>query len=262
MGIVVALGLAFFLVTVVVVVMVVSLQKEKGTALLNERLRFIEKYRFPTGLPQKIAKRRLELTSVQIDQVLEALREYFRVCLLARAPGGTPVGMPSRVVDDAWHEFILFTREYHHFCESAFGRFLHHTPHDKGTSKNEANHQLARTWGFTNRTSASNDRLAQLGATGVAAASSVPLLFAIDEMLGISDGQFYTDNDVEEFETHRKKQSEASIADTGFLWLGSADGASYSQQLDADFHRGDGPTDGGGSDASGAGDGGAACSGG
>ncbi len=36
--------------------------------------------------------------------------------------------MPSQVVDDAWHEFILSTRIYGDFCRRAFGYFLHHTP--------------------------------------------------------------------------------------------------------------------------------------
>jgi hypothetical protein len=36
--------------------------------------------------------------------------------------------MPSAAVDDAWHEFILFTRDYDRFCQKAFGQFLHHTP--------------------------------------------------------------------------------------------------------------------------------------
>ena len=36
--------------------------------------------------------------------------------------------MPSKAVDEAWHEMILMTREYTEFCERAFGRYLHHTP--------------------------------------------------------------------------------------------------------------------------------------
>ncbi len=36
--------------------------------------------------------------------------------------------MPSQVVDDAWHEFILFTRAYQQYCNKALGRYLHHTP--------------------------------------------------------------------------------------------------------------------------------------
>ena len=35
---------------------------------------------------------------------------------------------PSVIVDDAWHEFILFTRLYHRFCEQKFGRYIHHQP--------------------------------------------------------------------------------------------------------------------------------------
>lgn len=35
---------------------------------------------------------------------------------------------PSLIVDLAWHEFILFTRHYHEFCKTHFGRFIHHTP--------------------------------------------------------------------------------------------------------------------------------------
>ena len=27
-----------------------------------------------------------------------------------------------------WHEFILFTQEYHNFCETFFGNYLHHVP--------------------------------------------------------------------------------------------------------------------------------------
>lgn len=36
--------------------------------------------------------------------------------------------MPSREIDDAWHEFILHTREYATFCEEHLGRFVHHEP--------------------------------------------------------------------------------------------------------------------------------------
>lgn len=31
-------------------------------------------------------------------------------------------------VDDMWHEFILFTKDYAAFCDRYFGTFLHHLP--------------------------------------------------------------------------------------------------------------------------------------
>ena len=35
---------------------------------------------------------------------------------------------PSLLVDKAWHELILCTRYYQQFCETYFGRFIHHHP--------------------------------------------------------------------------------------------------------------------------------------
>lgn len=35
------------------------------------------------------------------------------------------------IVDEMWHNFILFTKEYHVFCEHHFGRYFHHLPASK-----------------------------------------------------------------------------------------------------------------------------------
>lgn len=36
--------------------------------------------------------------------------------------------VPSEMIDKAWHEFILFTKEYTNYCNDNFGFYLHHTP--------------------------------------------------------------------------------------------------------------------------------------
>jgi hypothetical protein len=54
--------------------------------------------------------------------------------------------MPSQVVDDAWHEFILFTRQYQQFCERGLGRFLHHTPAEAMRSPTDAQDGIKRAW--------------------------------------------------------------------------------------------------------------------
>lgn len=38
--------------------------------------------------------------------------------------------VPSKDIDDFWHEHILDTRKYVRDCEDLFGRFLHHEPCD------------------------------------------------------------------------------------------------------------------------------------
>ena len=36
--------------------------------------------------------------------------------------------MYSLRVDEAWHQFILYTAEYLTFCQRYFGRYVHHRP--------------------------------------------------------------------------------------------------------------------------------------
>jgi len=51
------------------------------------------------------------------------LLKFLDVCALS----SQTVSPPPRV-DHAWHEFIVFTRDYAEYCEERFGAFLHHDP--------------------------------------------------------------------------------------------------------------------------------------
>ena len=35
---------------------------------------------------------------------------------------------PLTILDEMWHTFVLFTREYAAYCERVFGYFIHHSP--------------------------------------------------------------------------------------------------------------------------------------
>src|SRR6187402_1586997 len=116
-------------------------------ARIRSRAAFIQGYRFPPELRNRLQAN----TGLMLDQsgrVLEGLRQYFLACLAAqRSPISKQVGMPSKAVDAAWHEFIVLTKEYAAFCDKAFGRYLHHTPKammDEPTSAALANtlHQV------------------------------------------------------------------------------------------------------------------------
>lgn len=155
-------------------------------ALIQHRIRraretFIDDYTFPPGVRQKVHKHYPHLTETQLDLVFDALREYFHLC---RKAGKRLLSMPSQVVDVAWHEFILFTRNYQTFCQGALGRFLHHTPTEAMATPTTASEGIRRTW-----------RLACLrGNIDPKAANSIPLLFAIDGRLDIPDGFNYVLN--------------------------------------------------------------------
>lgn len=52
------------------------------------------------------------------------LKRYLYLTSVSHSP--LPMLHPS--IDNLWHEFILFTREYHSFCRACFGRYIHHSP--------------------------------------------------------------------------------------------------------------------------------------
>ena len=144
----------------------------------RRRAAFIDRYPFTGILDQRLAARRPELTPDQRAEVFAGLRDYFQICQRA---GRRLVAMPSQAVDDAWHEFILFTRQYAQFCRSAFGRFLHHTPAEAMRSPTQASDGIKRTWRLACAREGIDPRRPQ----------RLPRLFAMDAALLIAGGFIY-----------------------------------------------------------------------
>ncbi|MBL8673224.1 MAG: hypothetical protein JNK11_21380 [Alphaproteobacteria bacterium] len=142
------------------------------------RADFVRQMPFPVGLLERLEKRRPGLTRKDTALVSRALRQFFLAHLRS---GRRFVSMPSQVVDDLWHEFILYTRDYQRFCKHAFGQFLHHTPAVALGKEHHSNEGLRRVWWYACREDNINPRHP----------SRLPLLFAIDAKLKIQDGFFY-----------------------------------------------------------------------
>lgn len=155
--------------------------KSYRKSLTAQRERLIDTYQFPPSLAKKVAGTYPHLSAAQVDHVLRALREYFHCCNVA---GRRMVAMPSQVVDVAWHEFILSTRHYQHFCKKALGRFLHHTPAEAMSSPTQAQKGIKTAW----RVSCHRENMAPKKA------HQLPMLFAIDSLLDIPDGFHYSLN--------------------------------------------------------------------
>jgi hypothetical protein len=141
----------------------------------------IKQFVFPASIAKKVSAVYPHLTDAQTAIVINALREYFLVSLMANR---RMVSMPSKVVDVAWHEFILFTRSYQQFCSSAFGRFLHHTPSEAMQTPTRAQDGIKRAWRLSCKRQGIDPLTPQ----------RLPLLFAIDGLLAIPDGYMYSLN--------------------------------------------------------------------
>jgi hypothetical protein len=144
----------------------------------QRREAYIAAYPYQRFLDQRLAARRPELSAEQRSEVFAALDDYFQIC---RKAGRRMVSMPSQAVDDAWHEFILFTRQYDKFCRHAFGRFLHHTPAEAMSTPTQATDGLKRAW----RLACAQEKI------DPKKPDHLPRLFAIDAALGIAGGFIY-----------------------------------------------------------------------
>lgn len=82
------------------------------------------------------------MTATQLPQemVVPVMSEVLKFLFLIGKTGQRLT--PSLIVDLAWHEFILCTRHYHDYCDSHFGRYIHHHP---GGDEKQNNQQFLLT---------------------------------------------------------------------------------------------------------------------
>ena len=212
------------------------------------RAEFIRTFRWPAGLLERLEKQHPGFGRKDSALVSQGLRQFFLAYLMSRKRF---VSMPSQVADDLWHEFILYTREYDKFCRRAFGGFLHHTPAVVLGPQRSSNEGLRRVWWYCCK----YENIAPVRPT------RLPLLFALDSKLRISNGFVYHP----QCEELRKNGSGAAYCGGDFAstsFDGSSDGFGDSS---GDGHSGaadGGGHGGGGGDSGGSGDGGGGCGGG
>ena len=210
------------------------------------RAAYINAYQFPATLRGKLALKYTHLTSEQLDLVLLVVRQYFQACLEAGAvQHGRSVGMPSKVVDDVWHDFMLMSREYTGFCAKAFGGYLHHAP--------DAEMNVSMSIALGNTLQAINAR--KCTATGVALLGGIPLLFAIDSALAIEGGFKHDAQTIAAIEAKRSAANQAAGGNCG-------SGGVSSGGDNCGISTGCGQADGGSGGGGDGGDGGGVCDGG
>jgi hypothetical protein len=64
----------------------------------------------------------------RLEEAAQLFQEVKKYLVLADGERGRAVPMFSARVDEAWHQFALFTPEYIAFCQRFAGAYLHHAP--------------------------------------------------------------------------------------------------------------------------------------
>lgn len=79
---------------------------------------------------EDVLSRFTDLFAVTDEAAEDIFTEMKKFLFISRMPG---VFIPDEllIVDEMWHNFILFTKEYQDFCSFYFGQYLHHTPATK-----------------------------------------------------------------------------------------------------------------------------------
>ena len=141
----------------------------------QQRDDYLESYQFPEIIIQRLKEKHKYLSKEDIDLVVKGLKNYFYIS----SHSNDIVIMPSIVIDNLWHEFLLYSKEYHSFCDNAFGYFFHHSPNDTKLFDVDVARFLA--W----------EKSCELEELSPSKTSKLPLIFEIDKLLKIKNGLQY-----------------------------------------------------------------------
>jgi hypothetical protein len=225
------------------VVVAIILAKALGAWEQSLRRQFVRDALLPRFLVGKLQAAYPNLSAGDCDLVLRGLRQFFMAHLRS---GKKFVGMPSKVVDAAWHEFILHTQAYQIWCNSAFGSLLHHTPAEVLGRDARCNDGLRRAWYWACKEESIAPR----------APTRLPLLFALDKKFGIEGGYRY-EADCKSIDNASSSNSYcgSDFSDGGSGASGDSGGFGGSESSASSGSSGDGGSDGGSSCGGGCGGG-------
>jgi hypothetical protein len=64
------------------------------------------------------------MTAEQYEENFTEFKKYIGLAWLHKKP----LAMTSKSIDEVWHQYILFTRDYMRFCNDFYGSYFHHNP--------------------------------------------------------------------------------------------------------------------------------------
>jgi hypothetical protein len=128
-----------------------------------------------------------ELTARGIPRPVEAARAAWKglvdfFVLADRAPRGTTLGMPSVLIDLAWHALLRYPTSYDGLCRATLGRRLEHTPDETATPRPLTSIDRFKDDVVATARLCERHRLAISHAFDI----GLPLLFATDVAFGVT----------------------------------------------------------------------------
>jgi hypothetical protein len=90
-----------------------------------------------------VVKRIAKVFNCEINEANGIFQDTKRFLFLC---GSYPISFaPPINIDEGWHCFILFTKDYQEFCMNFFEEFIHHYPNPENFDKQKAMKQIRST---------------------------------------------------------------------------------------------------------------------
>jgi hypothetical protein len=80
-----------------------------------------------------LIRRYADRSGIKLDEAahrFNELKKFLYMCAVSDFPC-----VPSKQIDDIWHEFVLYTKDYQDFCAHFLGGFIHHNPTEQGDTE-------------------------------------------------------------------------------------------------------------------------------
>ncbi len=82
----------------------------------------------------EVVSRFTQLYDVSFEEAADLFMETKKWLWLASdvESGALSITDPLLIIDEMWHNFVLFTLDYTRYCNDCFGRYIHHAPTTRG----------------------------------------------------------------------------------------------------------------------------------
>jgi hypothetical protein len=73
----------------------------------------------------------------EAERIFVEMLKFLWLCHTENDRTMRTIDAPIVIIDEMWHTFVLFTRDYHEFSLKYFGKYIHHQPTTSGEKQEE-----------------------------------------------------------------------------------------------------------------------------
>lgn len=166
---------------------------------------------WPQGIMARVALALPQATASELDLAKAGFESY--LAAVKHWGPSASVAMPSRSVDEVWHNAMLHSRFYERLCQESVGWFVHHEPGPIAGGEPRRNgsridlkelQDLARAWVG----SCLHEGIDPMG-------NDLPTLFAADRLLGVDGFHYAADERISIVPIEKIQEAAKELIDLG-----------------------------------------------